>query len=166
MSFAVCFPIVMKSEGGYWDDPRSGPTNLGVTIPTLSAWLRRPATTADIKALTVTKVAPLYETLYFNAAHCDRLEPGVDLMVFDEASNEGQGHAIRHLQQALGVVADGNFGADTILALRVAKAPDLINHIHDTNAAYYAALDDASDEKGWQARNDRTRDAALAMAKP
>jgi len=165
MSFAACLPIVLASEGGYTLD-QGGPTNLGVTIPILSAFLRRPATIADVKALTPASVAPLYQTLFYNAAHCNLCPAGLDLMVFDEAVNQGQGHAIRRLQRALGLPADGDFGPATLAALKACDPVKTIGAIHDDNAAYYRSLDqtDPQDQRGWRARNDRTRDLALAMA--
>lgn len=164
MTFAACFPVTRASEGGFVID-QGGPTNFGVTIPMLSAYLRRPATEADIRALTVDTVAPLYLSLFYNAAHCNQCPNGVDLMVFDEAVNEGQGHAIRHLQQALAITVDGAFGPKTLAALQAADPTDLIHAMHDANSAYYDSLASIypEDEKGWHARNDRTMAAALAM---
>ncbi len=165
MSFAACLPIILASEGGFVVD-QGGPTNLGVTIPILSAFLRRPVTVADIRALTPASVGPLYRTLFYNAAHCNLCPAGLDLMVFDEAVNQGQGHATRHLQQALGVPDDGDFGPATLAALKACDPVRTIGAIHGDNAAYYQSLAQAypRDERGWRARNDRTRDVALAMA--
>ena len=144
---------------------QGGPTKYGVTQATLTSWLRRPAATWEVQALTPETVAPIYQADFFNAAHCDALPVGVDLMTFDEAVNEGVGRATRHLQEAAGVAVDGSFGPLTLAAVLKATPTDLINTLHDDNAAYYKglALTFPADEKGWQARNDRTRDSALAM---
>lgn len=165
MSFAACLPIILASEGGFVVD-QGGPTSLGVTQRALSAWLRRPASVADVKALTPATVAPLYEADYYNAAHANECPAGVDLMVFDESVNEGPGRAIRHLQEALGVTADGAFGNATRLALQSRDRVSLIKAMHAVNAAYYDSLAAMypEDEKGWHARNDRTAQIALSMA--
>ena len=167
MSFAACLPIILQSEGGFVID-QGGPTNCGITIPALQSYLRKPCAEADIRALTPTSpvVADLYETNYYNAAHCNELPAGVDLMVFDEAVNEGVGRAIEHLQEALGIPADGYFGPMTRAAVKTKNATYLIIRLHDTNAAYYRSLDEVypQDEGGWQARNDRTYFLARKMA--
>jgi lysozyme family protein len=166
MSFADCLPVILESEGGYVVD-QGGPTNFGITIPALQAWLHRPCTADDIQALTEDGpiVGALYEADYYNAASCNVLPDGLDLMVFDEAVNEGVGRAIRHLQASLGVAVDGAFGPITQAAVAACNVAQAIQAIHDTNAAYYVSLDETypQDEAGWAARNDRTCAAALAM---
>ena len=169
MTFAACAPVTLASEGGYVVDD-GGPTNHGVTIPMWAAYKRVPPSAisaADIQALTIADVMPFYEVEFYNPAHCPDCPAGLDLMVFDEAVNEGQGHAIRHLQAAVGVAADGLYGPATARAVEGCDPVAAIHAIHDGNAAYYKSLDDAAHHKyedGWQARNDRTRDIALQMA--
>jgi lysozyme family protein len=168
MSFAACLPIILQSEGGYVVD-QGGPTNFGITIPALQAYLHQPVTAANIQALTADGpiVGPLYQADYYNAAHCNELPDGLDLMVFDEAVNEGVGRAIRHLQEAVGVTADGAFGPATRAAVALMDVSTAIRNIHEDNAEYYASLDSMypQDEKGWAARNDRTMELALGMVK-
>lgn len=167
MSFDACLPIILKSEGGYVVD-QGGPTNLGVTQRALSAYLRRPVSVQEVRALTPDVAGPLYFSDYWNPAHCGQLPAGLDLMVFDEAVNEGVGRAISHLQEAVGADADGMFGPATLAAVQSVSAEDAINAIHDTNENYYASLADIYplSSWGWTARNDRTRDLALAMVTP
>jgi lysozyme family protein len=100
-NFDRLLPLILKHEGGYVnhpDDP-GGATNLGVTIGTLSGWLGRPATKADVKALTVAKVAPIYRKNYWDVMGCDALPSGVDYVVFDPAVNSGPGRAKRWYAQ-------------------------------------------------------------------
>lgn len=99
-NFESCLSIVIKHEGGYVDHPRDpgGATNLGVTIGTLSQWLGRKATKAEVKALTVEKVKPIYKLIYWEDAGCDMLPNGVDLAVFDAAVNSGVGRARKWYQ--------------------------------------------------------------------
>lgn len=163
-NFPACLKIILASERGYVVD-QGGPTMLGVTRTALSSYLRRPVTIAEVKALTPETVAPLYLADYFNLAHCPQLANGLDLMVFDEAVNEGVGRAVRHVQEALGVPADGMFGPISLAAAQAAHVPTLIGALHDANADYYIALAVSypKDRRGWLARNDRTRDLALEM---
>src|SRR6202000_2293501 len=130
---------ILQSEGGYEVD-QGGPTNLSVTLAMWSSWTRRPATAADIQGLTVPLVTPFSLGEFWNPCHLPLVPAGLDLMVFDEGVNEGQGRAIRHLQQALGVPADGLFGPRTALALSgLSDVVGAINRIHGDNAAYYQA---------------------------
>lgn len=100
-NFKTCLPIILKHEGGYVDHPRDpgGATNLGVTIGTLKAWRGRPVTKAEVRALTVADVAPIYERNYWDATHCDSRAAGEDLCVFDAAVNSGPGRAMTWARQ-------------------------------------------------------------------
>jgi lysozyme family protein len=94
--FETCLPIVLRHEGGYVDHPRDpgGATNLGVTIGTLSDWLGRRATKAEVRALTVASVTPIYRKNYWDRARCGLYQPGADLCVFDAAVNSGPARAM------------------------------------------------------------------------
>ena len=166
MSFADCLPIILASEGGFVNDPKDpgGATNLGVTLGTLSGWLGRPATVAEVQALTAASVAPIYQADYWNAAHCEDCPAGVDLMVFDEAVNQGVGRAVRALQAAVGVTADGAVGPATLAAVGAADPKATVNAIAASRVAFYRALPTFPHfGKGWLARVARTQAAALKM---
>lgn len=166
MSFAACLPVILASEGGYTNNPADsgGPTSLGVTIPTLSQWLGHPAGVADVDALTPTTVAPLYEALYWRAAACDGCPAGVDLMVFDAAVNQGVGRAVRLLQTALGLPADGIVGPLTRSAASACNAAAVINAIADARERLYRSYPKfAVFGGGWMTRLARTRADALQM---
>ena len=166
MSFDGCLPIVLASEGGFVDDPRDpgGATNLGITRQTLSAWLGRPASLAEVRALTPAAAAPIYRADYWNAAHCGDCPAGVDLMVFDAAVNQGVGRAIRILQAALGVAVDGGFGPATLAAVRAADPATLVGAIAARRSADYRGLAGFPRfGEGWLERVERTCAAALSM---
>ena len=95
-NFETCLALTLKYEGGYVNHPRDpgGPTNLGVTIATLSHELGRAATIAEVKALTKEKVAPIYRAKYWNLVQGDGLPAGVDALLFDIAVNSGPGRAL------------------------------------------------------------------------
>jgi lysozyme family protein len=69
------FAEVIKYEGGYVNHPQDpgGPTNLGITQATLSRWLRRRASVADVKALTREKVKPIYKQNFWDVIKGDDL---------------------------------------------------------------------------------------------
>ena len=166
MSFAVCLPIILASEGGFVNNPNDpgGATNLGITIGTLSGWLGRPATVQDVQALTAATVAPIYQADYWNVCQCDSCPAGVDLMVFDESVNQGPGRAIRSLQAAVGVAVDGAFGPATLAAVQACDPTQTINAIAADRQAYYRSLPTfATFGNGWLARVQRTQADALGM---
>ena len=166
MSFDTCLPVILACEGGFVDDPHDpgGATNLGITLATLSSWRGRLATIAEVEALTPTAVAPIYLARYWNPCHAGDCPPGVDLMVFDEAVNQGVGHALCALQAALGLAVDGCFGAATQAALAVANPDRLINRIAVSRETQYRALPVFPRfGRGWLARLERTTVLALSM---
>jgi lysozyme family protein len=166
MSFAACLPVILAAEGQFVDDPQDpgGATNLGVTLATLSGWLGRIASIAEVEALTPEGVAPIYQSRYWNPSHAGDCPPGVDLMVFDEAVNQGVGRALASLQSALCVTPDGAFGPATRTALKRAEPADLIHAIAANRETHYRALPDFPRfGRGWLSRLTHTTDVALAM---
>lgn len=167
-NFSACLKFILAQEGGYaWlkSDP-GGATNLGVTIGTLSQWRGHPCTVDDVKALTVADVTPIYQTEFWNAAHCPVLPSGLDLVVFDEAVNAGVGRAVRHLQQALGVTPDGMFGPASAAAAAGCAPVGTINALCDIRETFYRSLSTFSSfGKGWLARVERARAAGVGMVR-
>ena len=61
-TFGRALSLALRHKGGCVDHAKDpgGANNLSVTIGTLSAWLGRPATKAEIKTLTVPAVTRIY----------------------------------------------------------------------------------------------------------
>jgi lysozyme family protein len=167
MSFERAFPIILKHEGGYVDHPRDpgGATNLGVTIGTLSSWLGRPATKAEVRALTPETVAPIYRRNYWDAVKGDQLPRGVDLVTFDAGVNSGPSRGARWTQAAAGVKQDGKIGPATLNALRIAAPTTIIRGATDARLAFMQSLKIWNTfGKGWGRRVGEVRAMALAWA--
>lgn len=163
--FLVCLEEVLKSEGGYVDHPADpgGATNLGITLATLSEWRGRTVSKADVKALTVAEAGEIYRAKYWRAVRADELPAGLDLALFDCGVNSGPGRAVKLLQAALGVAQDGLLGPRTLAAVRSAKAADLVNGHCDARLAFLRGLATwPVFGKGWAARVERVRKAALS----
>lgn len=166
-NFPSCLDIILESEGGFVDDPADpgGATNLGITLNTLSGWRGTPQTIADVEALTKADVAPIYKAEYWGISGCPDWPGGVDLMVFDMAVNSGVARAVRTLQTAVGVVADGIIGPRTKAAVSMANPADVINEIAALRVSFYKSLPTfARFGKGWLARVTRTAELARIMA--
>jgi lysozyme family protein len=113
--FEQALKVILRHEGGYVNNPNDpgGITNLGVTKTTWEGWTGKPATVADMRALTVEQVAPLYRKRYWDAMRCDDYPPAVALCVFDFGVNAGIRRGVRYLQMVVGVAQDGAPGPNT-----------------------------------------------------
>lgn len=102
-NFENCLNETLPLEGGYVDHPKDpgGATNMGITIGTLSDELGRPATKAEVKALTPSDVKPIYKKRFWDLMGCEGLAFGVDLAVFDAGVNSGPSRAKRWLMASL-----------------------------------------------------------------
>ena len=140
--FARCLADVLHHEGGFSNDPQDsgGPTNRGITLDTLSAYLGRTASVTELKLMPAELVAAVYRRDFWGAVRGDMLFAGVDLISFDGAVNCGPGRAVRWLQHALGVTADGVIGAGTLRALSDAHDGMVIEDIRQAREAYYRSL--------------------------
>jgi lysozyme family protein len=96
-------------------------TNLGVTKRVWEEWTGHEVDEKQMRALTPEDVAPLYKRKYWDACRADDLVSGLDYCVFDVAVNSGPGRAIKFLQSAVGVTADGGFGPATMAAVKKAE---------------------------------------------
>ncbi|GEP05576.1 glycoside hydrolase family 108 protein [Methylobacterium oxalidis] len=166
-NFERALALVLQHEGGYVDHPADpgGATNLGVTIGTLSGWLGRPATKAEVGALTKATVAPIYRKNYWDAVRGDDLPGGVDYCVFDFAVNSGQGRAIPSLQRAIGVADDGVIGPITLANVASRSSAQIIERICDDRMVFLRRLSTwPTFGKGWTKRVEGVRVEALAMA--
>lgn len=140
--FDTALAEILRHEGGWVDHPADpgGATNRGVTLASLSDWLGRTATKAEVKALTVADVAPIYRERYWNAVKGDDLPAGVDLMVFDLAVNSGPGRAAKFLQEAVGAPADGQIGPATLAKVRALHPLAIIDGMAQRRERFYRGL--------------------------
>lgn len=134
--------LVLKSEGGYVDDPRDsgGATMLGVTQKVWQGYVGHTVTKDEMKKLTPEMVAPLYKTQYWDAVFGDYLLNGIDYLVFDFAVNAGPHMSLRLLQRALGIKDDGIFGSATMGQVVKANPKDLILKFSAEKEKYYKSL--------------------------
>ncbi|TPG53290.1 hypothetical protein EAH89_17385 [Roseomonas nepalensis] len=162
--FAACLPVILANEGGFADNPKDpgGATNRGITHRTLSAWRGTPVTTEDVRELTVEEASAIYQAQYWLVNRCDQMAAGVDLCVFDFAVNSGR--AVKVIQEALGVKADGAVGPVTLAALAAPAPAEAIARICAARMAYLQTLDGWDDfGRSWTRRVDGVRQKALAM---
>lgn len=115
MNFDEAFVRLLGNEGGYVNDPRDpgGETMWGITkrVATNNGYTR------PMRELAQEQARAMYLTLYWNAAHIDRMPDELRFHVFDAAVNSGVGQSVRWVQRTVGAVDDGVFGPQTLGAL-------------------------------------------------
>lgn len=109
-TFDIAVEFVLGFEGDFSDDPHEsgGVTRFGISHKTYPE--------LDICSLTRDQAREIYRTDYWNRCKCNELPAQLAIVLFDAAVNQGPGQAIRLLQKALGVNADGVIGPQTIAA--------------------------------------------------
>lgn len=166
-SFEQALTLVLQHEGGYVDHPSDpgGATNLGITRATLAAWRGKPVTKAQIRTLTRAEAAAIYRARYWDAIKGDDLPPGPDLALFDYAVNSGPARAVRSLQKALGMTADGVIGPETLRALAQKPPGDVMRALSSARRGFLKALPTFSTfGRGWMLRVDETEAEAYRLA--
>jgi lysozyme family protein len=167
-NFRDCLELVLKHEGGYVNHPSDpgGMTNLGVTKKVWEDWVGHPVTEKDMRELTPALVGPMYEMKYWRTSYCEKLPRGLDLLVFSMAVNAGSGRSVKLLQDAIGVVADGVIGPNTMAKINEANVETLIDKFSEARTAFYKGLKTFPVfGKGWLNRTNTERLEALDMAK-
>jgi lysozyme family protein len=109
--------IYLKFEGGKDDDPQDpgGRTNQGVIQREYTAWRRKQGLpNQDVFLMTNAERDAIYWQNYGAKVRFNELPPGIDLVVTDGAINSGPSQAIKWVQRALGLTADGVLGDVTL----------------------------------------------------
>jgi len=174
-NFQASLAQILKSEGGYVNDPRDpgnalpggrlGSTNLGCTQRVWEAFVGREVTQDDMRALTPADVAPLYKAQYWDKVKGDQLPAGLDYALFDAAINSGPGQAGKWLQQVLDVQADGVIGPGTLAAVAAHSPADLISAYQFKRLAFLKNLKTWSIYgNGWGRRVTEVAALATGMA--
>lgn len=165
--FEACLAITLGYEGGYSDDPHDpgGPTMAGIIQRVYDAW--RAAGGLEprhVKEIELQEIHAIYWEQYWLAVSGEQLPPGIDLAVWDFGVNSGPHRAIKALQKALCVTADGHLGAVTLEACLAADPVEVIEAIHAERQRFLRQIKTFwRFGKGWTRRNDGIREKALAM---
>ena len=166
--FLACEPFTLKEEGGNSDDAHDpgGRTHDGIIQRECDAWRKaHDEPLIDVYTLSDAERDEIYYAQYW-LPNCPNVPPGLDLCLFDDGVNTGPVEAVKFLQTALGVTADGHFGVITAGALKAAPSiPRLIVAFTAAREAYYRSLRTFRYfGKDWIGRSQRCEAAALKMA--
>lgn len=174
-AFQDAFAEMIAHEGGYVNHPRDpgGMTNLGVTRKTYASWKGvswRDISEAEMRALTVKDVAPIYYSRYWEPVSGDKLPAGVGYMAFDFAVNSGPRRAIKTLQKSINklsrinLAVDGAIGPKTLKAAHAVHGHDLIKEFGSRRFLFWAGLSTfATFRWGWIRRGTSVVAEARAM---
>ena len=157
---------MLQSEGKFANHPSDpgGMTNLGVTKATWENWIGRQSDEAEMRGLTPEKVEPMYRKKFWDAVRGDELKVGIDYLMFDFAVNAGAGRAIKTLQTAIGVPADGGFGPVTMASMKSYEPVKLIERFSQAKEDFYRSLNTFDVfGKGWLNRVAKVKAEALTM---
>lgn len=146
-AFDFAVGMVLQNEGGYVNHPADpgGETKYGIT--------KRQYPDLDIANLTIEQAKEIYKRDYWNAISGDRLPQRVAALVFDSAVNQGPKRAIRFMQTALGVEADGIIGPRTLNAASMVDVAGFAAKLGAERALHYASLSTFDTfGKGWMRR--------------
>lgn len=168
--FQDCLKLVLDHEGGFINHPSDpgGMTNLGVTRNSWARWVGRIPSEAEMRALTVFDVAPLYEQEYWNKLRCGQMPPALAYCVFDFGVNSGNKRAAQFLQRLVGAKDDGNIGPKTLAAVQQYAAAKgllaLIENYCDARRDFLRGLATFKTfGKGWLRRVNEVEDKAKEM---
>lgn len=133
-AFDRAFSFVLKYEGGLSDNPldAGGLTKFGIS--------QRAYPMVDIRNLTEDQAKEIYQQDYWERCNCGDLPPALGFLLFDSAVNQGPTAAIRALQRALGVKADGVLGPVTIGAAMTNPLHESVAEFVARRALHYATL--------------------------
>ena len=115
MNFDQAFDRLIGNEGGYVNNPADpgGETKFGIS--------KRTYPDVDIASLTLEQAKAIYKRDYWDRAKADQYDGQIGFQLFDTAVNSGVDRAIRILQAAVGVMADGKVGPATLAAIAALK---------------------------------------------
>lgn len=170
--FQAALKLVLVDEGGLDDDPNDhgGRTAHGITQSEFTAWLvKQKQPNRDVWTITPQELTTIYHDSYWEPL-CGGFPSGLDYVFFDNNVNSGQSQAVKTMQRALGVPADGNCGPVTKAAIaKLCATPTsttaFITKYCNARRSFYKSLKQFSIfGKGWLARVTHVQAAAIQMA--
>jgi lysozyme family protein len=168
---ARALAFTLKYEGGWSDHPNDpgGATMKGVTRATYEAYLDRPVSKAELRAIPDAHLLDIYETRYWKPVRGDDLPGGLDMCVFDFAVNSGIVRASKALQTLVGAPEDGKIGDQTLAALVVDTeqqgVPALVRAYNGSRMHFLRGLNTwPTFGRGWTARVNALTQEALKVA--
>ena len=147
MNFDQAFEKLIAHEGGFVDDRRDpgGATKYGIS--------KRSYPDEDIPAMTLDRAKQIYRRDYWLPTGCDSVPDALKLQLFDMAVNSGVKQAIKTMQQAACVPADGVIGPQTLAAIQTMAPARFVARFNGVRLAFMAGLTQwPAFSRGWALR--------------
>ena len=147
MNFDQAFEKLIAHEGGFVDDRRDpgGATKYGIS--------KRSYPNEDIHGMTLERAKLLYHRDYWLPSGCESVPDALKLQLFDMAVNSGVKAAIKAMQQAACVPADGVIGPQTLTAIKAMQPARFVARFNGVRLAFMAGLTQwPAFSRGWALR--------------
>jgi hypothetical protein len=159
ITFDEAFRRLIGHEGGYSNDKRdpgnwtSGRVGVGELKGTKFGLAANTYPTLDIKNITLEQAKKIYKTDWWDKLGGHGLHSAVVFQLWDFAINAGVSRAVKELQQAVGVNADGVIGPKTIAATNSMDLNDVLLTLTAERLKFYTSLSTFKEYgKGWTNR--------------
>ena len=153
------FRRLIGHEGGYSNDKRdpgnwtSGRVGVGELKGTKFGLASNTYPTLDIKNITLEQAKKIYKTDWWDKLGGHGLHSAIVFQLWDFAINAGVSRAVKELQQAVGVNADGVIGPKTIAATNAMDLNDVLLTLTAERLKFYTSLSTFKEYgKGWTNR--------------
>lgn len=157
--FDVMITRVLSHEGGFTRNPADrgnwtgGKVGVGKLNGTKYGISAMSYPNLDIANLTWGDACAVYKRDFWDRVGCDRFEDGVAYQLLDYAVNSGPVNAIKSLQRAIGVAADGVFGPKSAAALsKFTEAQIIMGVLADRLELMAGLVTFATFGRGWVRR--------------
>lgn len=124
LSFEGGYQKIASDPGNYNSEQQLVGTNYGISAPVAEQWFGYPPQESDMRSITPTIAAKIFETLYWNKIRATEIiDQGVAEMLVDHAINAGVATAAGIMQNMLNwefgedLAVDGVIGNRTLLAI-------------------------------------------------
>ncbi|MFN7996737.1 MAG: glycosyl hydrolase 108 family protein [Bryobacteraceae bacterium] len=149
--FDVFFPLLLKFEGGFVDNPHDpgGATNMGITMKTFDSCCQEllgvAPTLDNLRCIDEAQAHVIYKKLYWDTIHCDQItSQDLGNILCDFYVNAGA-HATRLLQTVLNdmggnLKVDGDLGPVSLALLASLDQSEVYRRYKTGRIEYYQNL--------------------------
>lgn len=124
-----------------------GPTKYGITLPTLSDYLGRPATVDELKRLTLDDARTIYRAIFVVRPGFAGMDEPLRTQLIDFGVHSHPRTAIKALQEIMRVSADGVIGPNTKKAIAEHSTKTLACRLWEFRLQFMARLTESDVRK-------------------